>query len=94
MIMNRKTCHLLPILREGGWEWALQGRHGMYLDHYSLLINPSYPLSKAMIATCPGYPGPPPVFVRRRGKYALFVFFYAPLLLNSVRRRVQYETLC
>ena len=34
MIMNRKTCHLLPILREGGWEWALQGRRGIYLDPY------------------------------------------------------------
>jgi len=30
--MSKKTCHLLPILREGGWEWAFQGRHGIYLD--------------------------------------------------------------
>ena len=94
MIMNRKTCHLLPILREGGWEWAFQGRHGIYLDHYSLLINPSYPLSKAMIAPCPEYPEPPPFFVRRRGEYALFMFFYASLLLNSLRRCGEYDTLC
>ena len=61
---------------------------------YSLLINPSYPLANGDDRALTWYPGGPPVFVRRRGKYALFVFFYAPLLLNSVRRRGEYETLC
>jgi len=94
MTMSKKTCHLLPIFREGGWEWAFQGRHGIYLDLYSLLINPSYPLAKAMITGCPECAERPPSFVRRCVEYALFVFLYAPMLLYSVRRRMQYETLC
>ena len=48
MIMNRKTCHLLPILREGGWEWAFQGRHGIYLDptHPTNLDEPPFESSQ------------------------------------------------
>ena len=32
MIMSKKTCHLLPIFWECGWEWAIQGRLELSLD--------------------------------------------------------------
>ena len=87
MIMSKNTCHLLPIFREGGWEWALQGRLELSLDPTPSLFLINKPLLTPDRCDDERQPWPPPSFVRRCGEYAHFVFFNAPLFLSSVRRR-------